>query len=279
MLMGTPLMAQQGEEVLGSDGGVSASVAVLACAAMAVLYVAILYAPTFILRLPPPVSYEAFVIRRFICATISSLLSLIATALILPIRWRMTDVFSAYGMRWDHVWQAFILPLSLTSLMYAGSFVKKILHVLDSHKEHQVEGGAVFMSKIASMGTNVSAWRNYIVAPVTEELVFRACMLPLLLCAGFKTYTAIFLCPIFFSLAHLNHMLEFYIHKDYSLLNASMAVAFQLGYTVVFGSYASFLFVRTGHLISPLVAHMFCNYMGIPAFFSRRRGTILKPKN
>ena len=37
-------------------------------------------------------------------------------------------------------------------------------------------------------------------APITEELVFRACMVPLLLCGGFSTYTVVFLCPIFFSL-------------------------------------------------------------------------------
>lgn len=84
-LMGTSSVVQEGEEALGADGGISASVALLACAAIAVFYVAILYAPTFILRLPPPSSYESFIIRRFICAAISSLVSLITTALILPV--------------------------------------------------------------------------------------------------------------------------------------------------------------------------------------------------
>jgi hypothetical protein len=37
-------------------------------------------------------------------------------------------------------------------------------------------------------------------APFTEELVFRACMIPLLLCGGFKMSTIIFLSPVFFSL-------------------------------------------------------------------------------
>ncbi|KAJ0810897.1 putative CAAX prenyl protease 2 [Helianthus annuus] len=74
---------------------------------------------------------------------------------------------------------------------------------------------------------NISVWRMYMVAPLTEELVFRACMISLLVCGGFKPY-------------------RFYMQQNSSLLKASMVVAFQLGYTVIFGSYASFLFVRTG---------------------------------
>lgn len=86
--VGTPIsMEQQGvvaDEGRGG-GGVSTYAAVIACAAMAVFYVAILYAPTLILRLPPPTSYKSFLIRRFICAAISSLVSLFASALILPV--------------------------------------------------------------------------------------------------------------------------------------------------------------------------------------------------
>lgn len=72
----------------GGDGGgdVSKSLAVIACTAMAILYVAILYAPTLILRLPPPDSFQSYLIRRFICAAISSVTSLIACSLLLPVR-------------------------------------------------------------------------------------------------------------------------------------------------------------------------------------------------
>lgn len=41
-------------------------------------------------------------------------------------------------------------------------------------------------------------------APLTEELVFRACMIPILLSGGFKPITVIFLCPILFSLGKFN---------------------------------------------------------------------------
>lgn len=41
--------------------------------------------------------------------------------------------------------------------------------------------------------------------------------------------------------------------------------AFQFSYTAVFGAYTAFLFIRTGHLIGPVLCHSFCNYMGFPA--------------
>ncbi|KAK8359319.1 hypothetical protein V6Z12_A04G087200 [Gossypium hirsutum] len=174
-----------------SEGRLSKLVAVIACIAMTLFYVSILYAPTLILRLPPPQSYENFMIRRFICAAVCSVASVIFCAFVLPITGGEASYsFGVYGIRSDHF------------------------------------------------------------APVTEELVFRACMIPLLLCGGFKAYNVIFLCPTFFSLG------------------------LQLGYTVIFGSYASFLFIRTGNIVAPLVAHAFCNYMGLPVLFVHRKGLV-----
>ncbi|XP_059455886.1 uncharacterized protein LOC132186098 isoform X3 [Corylus avellana] len=51
--------------------------------------------------------------------------------------------------------------------------------------------------------------------------------------------------------AHLNHLMEFYSKKNYSWIKTSLAVGLQLGYNVIFGSYASFLLIRTGHLLAP----------------------------
>ncbi|XP_048225919.1 CAAX prenyl protease 2 isoform X2 [Ricinus communis] len=264
------------------ETGLSKQVAVIACAAMTFYYVAILYAPTVILQLPPPSSLKEFMIRRFICAAISSIVSVILCAFILPIpSMEASYLFGVYGIRLDHIWQAVVFPLSLTSLMYAGSFALKLFLLVDSWKEH-ANGGISFdsinllfqnfITWMFSTASNVLVWRNYVVAPLTEELVFRACMIPLLLCGGLKISAIIFLCPVLFSLAHLNHWMEIYIRHNYSLLKASMVVGLQLGYTVVFGSYASFLYIRTGHLLAPLVAHIFCNFMGLPVVLARRTG-------
>lgn len=265
--------------------GVSKALPVIACAGLAVFYVAILYAPALILRLPPPTSYKSYMIRRFVCAAFSSVVSVIVTAFILRVKWNAAQLAGVYGIRLDHLLEALVLPVSLTSLLYSGSFLLKFLKLLDSYEEHQNYGKIVSVDSLLTLPTviinwmlsvvsNISTWRNLIVAPLTEELVFRACMIPLLFCGGLSTYTAMFLCPILFSLAHLNHLLEHYAQMNFSLLKAAVAVGFQLGYTVVFGSYASFVFIRTGHLIAPLVCHIFCNYMGIPAVYSQRKGIV-----
>ncbi|KAG8376699.1 hypothetical protein BUALT_Bualt09G0091100 [Buddleja alternifolia] len=275
----TPMEQQDG------GAGLTKLAAAAACTAMAVFYVAILYFPTLILRLPPPNSFKSFMIRRFICAAVSSIVSLVVCAFILQIRWNASNVIGVYGIRLDHSWQALVFPLSLTSLMYTGSFVLKILSMSRASNEHFNSGENLsnvcirsaflkFIDLVVSITSNVSYWRNYFVAPLTEELVFRACMIPLLLCGGFSTYTVIFLCPIFFSLAHLNHLFELSTQQNFSLLRACTVVGFQLGYTVIFGAYASFLLVRTGHLTAPLIAHIFCNFMGLPALYSRRSGMV-----
>ncbi|XP_024003786.1 CAAX prenyl protease 2 isoform X3 [Eutrema salsugineum] len=239
------------------DEGISTLVAVASCVAMALFYVLILYAPTVIVRLPSASSFSEFMIRRFICAAVSTVASLVFTAFILPIKsWEASLILGVYGIRKDHLWQGVVYPLLLTSLIYSGSLVSKLLLLLES------------------CASNVSVWRNFVVAPLTEELVFRACMIPLLLCAGFKIYSAIFLCPILFSLAHLNHFREMYIRHNRSYLKASLIVGLQLGYTVVFGSYASFLYIRTGHLAAPLFAHIFCNYMGLPMLYAQGKGLV-----
>uniref|UniRef100_A0A7C9DKL2 intramembrane prenyl-peptidase Rce1 n=1 Tax=Opuntia streptacantha TaxID=393608 RepID=A0A7C9DKL2_OPUST len=227
-------MEMEAEEDMMNTAIVSKSMAVVACTAMTVVYVAILYAPTLILQLPPPTSYKQFMIRRFCCAAVSSLLSLlVSSALLLPIRrWNISNALALYGVRADHVWRILVLPFSLTSLMYMGSLVKSIL-LLDLWKEVGSESTAynyictAFLKMyglMISYASNITAWRNLVVAPITEEIVFRACMIPLLLCGGFKSQAVIFICPVFFSLAHLNHLLEFYIRKDCSLLKTSLAV-------------------------------------------------------
>lgn len=41
---------------------------------------------------------------------------------------------------------------------------------------------------------------------------------------------------------------------------------FQFIYTTIFGAYSALLFISTGNIIAPIVAHKFCNHMGFPDF-------------
>lgn len=65
--------------------GLSPGMAVAACAAMALLYVGILYVPPLILRLPPTHSLTDHYVRRFVCSVIASVLASMACLSLLPV--------------------------------------------------------------------------------------------------------------------------------------------------------------------------------------------------
>jgi len=112
--------------------------------------------------------------------------------------------------------------------------------------------------------TNIKFWRNYFVAPLSEEIVFRGLMLPLLVPAFGKSFSIV-LAPLFFGIAHIHHALEQY-EDGVTIQNIIIATSFQAFYTTIFGIFSSYIFLRTGHLISSFISHAFCNIMGFPDF-------------
>lgn len=73
-------------------------------------------------------------------------------------------------------WQAVLLPLSLTSLMYAGSFASKFLFLMGTWKDDKLNGEACLfkcitpqwlLGWIRSISSNVLAWRTYVVVSIT----------------------------------------------------------------------------------------------------------------
>ncbi|KAJ8613109.1 hypothetical protein CTAYLR_004785 [Chrysophaeum taylorii] len=108
------------------------------------------------------------------------------------------------------------------------------------------------------------AVRNLLVGPVSEEIVFRACMVPLLLEAGFSLPRAVFVSPLFFGVAHLHHLKRHIVEDRMSVAVALAHTALQFAYTTLFGIFTAFLFVRTAHLAAAVASHVFCNYAGLP---------------
>ncbi|KAA1466718.1 hypothetical protein DENSPDRAFT_791617 [Dentipellis sp. KUC8613] len=109
--------------------------------------------------------------------------------------------------------------------------------------------------------------RNYIVGPATEELVWRSSILAVYHLAGASRATMVFFTPISFGSAHLHHAWEHYNENGRTrkgLKNALLITLFQFTYTTAFGAHCAFIFLRTGSVFPPLVAHTFCNFMGMP---------------
>ena len=100
--------------------------------------------------------------------------------------------------------------------------------------------------------------------PLCEEWVFRACIVPLLVASGCSFGVTVLASPVLFGCAHVHHLIEHVRKRGLPLRQGITIVAFQLAYTTLFGVYATFLFVRTGHLVAAFAAHAFCNTMGFP---------------
>lgn len=155
-----------------------------------------------------------------------------------------------------------VLPLSLTSALFAGPLYVAYLHRTLPFQDHfDVCGHA--RDKVGTL----SGLRNFVVGPGTEELVFRGCILPLLWCAGWSKPQLIFASPLFFGVAHVHHAYAVYVQggRTRSALHRGLLTSLvQFVYTGVFGWYADFLFLRTASVIAPFTAHVFCNIMGLP---------------
>jgi len=164
---------------------------------------------------------------------------------------------SVIGFRSEGMISAVVIPLFLTAALFLGPLVMASVN--------DVRIKLIMMPHYwAQSMRDLIWWRNYVVAPFTEEYTFRACMLPILL-GYFTPVGSIAISPFFFGIAHLHHMIE-RIRKGQDIQTAVMISLFQSTYTTIFGMYSAFLFVRTGHIAAPVVAHGFCNFMGFPDF-------------
>ena len=122
---------------------------------------------------------------------------------------------------------------------------------------------------------NPQAWRNLVVGPVTEELCFRACVLPLLIEAGITRWRAVRAAPLVFGLAHVHHGRRRVVDDGVPLSHAVIETTVQFAYTSLFGAFASYSFCRTHRLSAPVAAHVLCNYLGLPDFACLRTGSVL----
>jgi len=154
---------------------------------------------------------------------------------------------------------ALVLPLVLTATLFFGPIFD---HLVFQRQQYSME--------LPDMG-NLRILRNYVVAPLAEELVFRVCICSLLVFGGWSKVFAGVVAPLMFGFAHLHHVLE-HISAGHDFSRALQIAGFQTCYTTLFGMYAAFLFFRTGHLVSPFISHAFCNYMGLPEIGRLMRG-------
>ncbi|EED90745.1 predicted protein [Thalassiosira pseudonana CCMP1335] len=117
--------------------------------------------------------------------------------------------------------------------------------------------------------------RNLCIAPLAEEVIFRACIVPPLLSsfsgAGelLSPVRVAWIAPSFFGVAHFHHFIRQYSELPPSSSSRDvhrlmLGLILQWSYTTLFGAYASHVLIRTGSLAGVVLVHSLCNYMGLP---------------
>ncbi|KAK0738328.1 hypothetical protein B0T18DRAFT_394638 [Schizothecium vesticola] len=151
--------------------------------------------------------------------------------------------------------------LLLTSLLFAGPLFHALL----------IDPPSPLLPPL-----DIFTIRALVAGPLTEELLFRSASIPLLLVSRTPIHQILYLSPLVFGLAHVHHFYEFRLSNPGVPVAAALArSAFQLGFTTVFGAYATFLYVRTGSLGAVCAVHAFCNAVGLPKVWGavvRREG-------
>lgn len=165
------------------------------------------------------------------------------------------------------------------------------------------------MDRIWNMYDKLTVLRNLILAPITEELVFRS----IIVCSVYLSHLnqinlhsvhnqfvilmksnakqviellpgkpilgnaiamqTAFLSPVWFGVAHLHHLLD-KVRNGENFKHAILSSVIQFTYTSIFGFVAALLFMRTGSIYSAITSHMICNFIGLPDI-----GFMYDPKN
>lgn len=109
---------------------------------------------------------------------------------------------------------------------------------------------------------DIFSLRTLVIAPFCEEFTFRACMMPIML-QSFSLKQSCVISSLFFGIGHFHHIYS-RLKNGLELKPAIIVSLFQFSYTTIFGIYSAYLFASTGHFIAPVLAHSFCNFMGVP---------------
>jgi len=155
-----------------------------------------------------------------------------------------------------------VLAHVVTPLLFLGPLFCSYLR-----QELPFQRNWMWQTHVVARFLSIHGLRNYLIAPMTEEIVFRACVLSIYNFSGASRKYMICFAPLTFGLAHVHHAWDTYNRFGRTRLAAQRALtmsAFQLCYTTLFGMHVSYLFLRTGSILPPITAHIWCNIMGIP---------------
>ncbi|KAF6205522.1 hypothetical protein GE061_019695 [Apolygus lucorum] len=223
------------------------------CLTLSVAYVCSLYVWSSPLNRDHPSTIKRRLVSVSVMGVVSPIFTYYCVSEELLAKHSLWDLL---GMRWPGMLAASAVPLLLTMFLFLGPLVVKT----QSESLAALAEPSYWVENL----TSIYWLRDHIIAPLSEELTFRASLLPLLVqCVS--PVKAVFISPMFFGVAHLHHIFG-QVQSGVPFKRAALISGFQFSYTTLFGAYSAFLFLRTGHFVAPFLAHAFCNFMGFPDF-------------
>lgn len=163
-----------------------------------------------------------------------------------------SDFLKILGFRQPGIFPAMLASIGLTGTLFLGPLIQKLLQ-----NDQQEPPDPDFL---------LLQFRTLIAAPITEELVYRGLLLPLIHPFCKSETQLIFTVPLFFGIAHIHHVFErVFIQKQNVRLSLIQTIV-QLTYTTIFGAMSTFFYLKTAHLPAVIVMHGMCNYFGLPNF-------------
>jgi prenyl protein peptidase len=161
---------------------------------------------------------------------ISVLVSVFVTGII-------TQVFTGTAISFPCVsFHSLFLTVGQTLMLMAGP----ISHRLASNSQDPPRGWILI--------------RTLIIAPVSEELVFRDWFLKIMTTSRLSVADAMFIGPFIFALAHVHHS-----WRKVPIISSMMAVA----HTCLFG-WIAFYFLTNRSVYDAIISHAICNVIGLP---------------
>ncbi|KAG8853660.1 hypothetical protein FRB96_008078 [Tulasnella sp. 330] len=167
------------------------------------------------------------------------------------------------GLGWSLPTLRTLKPFLLAPILYIGPLYVEILELRGPYRMKWTLKRDVVDHFFSWQGI-----RNFIVAPITEEFVFRSCVISVLVLGGSSLRRMVFVSPLWFGIAHAHHAWELYNiygRTKQAVQRAVITSLVQLTYTTLFGWFCAFLFLRTGSIYPVIFSHIFCNVMGLPA--------------
>lgn len=252
---------------------------ILVCTAISIFYVLGLYILT------PYVSYlnrdEMVSIRQRMTAASIITIFLVATMYYQYDHSVETSVpfFHAIGFRSDrNTLYSVVSVFWLMSLFYLGPLVTKLAFLttfmwydvksdgmctMRKTTVSWVQFKSAYLQYSLSLSDVYVMTRNLVLAPISEEIVFRA-LIVMVLRPSFKNpWVIVFISPLFFSPAHVHH--AFVKHWSGVPVDQILPEAIlQLVYTYIFGCIATLLLLRTGNIAAPIACHTICNCAQLP---------------